>query len=93
MKSYTIKDYITAQCHHFMEAPLTMGAVHGLTGGQICDTGCIDFNHGRCEAYRRLTDWRNDRVKPPTPPETVRAEARRRGVSIKQVRRERRDGR
>ena len=52
MKSYTIKQYLDAGCQE-MEVP-AMTAVHGMTGGKVCDTGCHAFDSGKCPAYKKL---------------------------------------
>lgn len=53
MKSYTVQQYITAGCHEMEHS--NMLAVHGITGGKVCDTGCHAFNGGKCQAYKKLT--------------------------------------
>ena len=63
-------------------------AIHHATNGDPCTTGCAWFDNGKCPAYKALT-------KPPVVPsspqgETVRAAAQRLGVSISEVRRQRR---
>ena len=90
MKSYTVEEYINAECPQMSD--FIMHAVHGETGGRLCDTGCFNFNSGRCAAYQRLIRPKYTIQKKQTG-ETVRAEAARRGISIKQVRRERADAR
>jgi len=84
MKSYSMEDYKKAGCKEF-ENP-SMIAVHAIVGGKVCDTGCYAYHSGRCGAYKNLV---NDRVVPETPTETVREEAKRRGISISEVRRQR----
>lgn len=53
MKSYTIQQYLNAGCPE-MSIPI-MVAVHGKTGGKVCDTGCHAFHNGKCPAYKKLT--------------------------------------
>lgn len=53
MKSYTVQQYITAGCPE-MDVSV-MVAVHGKTGGKVCDTGCHAFNGGKCPSYKKLT--------------------------------------
>lgn len=91
MKSYSITDYLKAGCPE-LERP-DMMAVHGLTGGRVCDTGCWAFNGGGCAAYKKLTSLGlgSPHKNPNQHKETVRAEAKRRGLSINEVRRQRRD--
>jgi hypothetical protein len=87
MKSYTIDEYKKAGCSE-MEFP-AMIAVHGITRGQVCDTGCHAF--GRCDAYQKLTSGLSidNKVIKELSTESVRDEAKRRDISISQVRRER----
>ena len=92
MNFYTIQEYVDAGCPEVGDA--TGIAIYHLTGGKICDTGCNRFQGGRCGAYNRLVSRSqvatlNHRKEEQT--ETVREEAARRGLSIKQVRRERRE--
>jgi hypothetical protein len=89
VKSYTISEYISAGCNE-MNIP-SMLAVHGITNGKVCDTGCSRFNGGNCPAYKDLVKSKLV-VGPPhnSQYETVRQEASRRGISISQVRKERR---
>lgn len=68
-------------------------AVHGLTQGKVCDTGCAWFEHGRCPAYNRLiVPLASTIATASTPLETVREEAARRNLSISEVRRQRQQG-
>lgn len=85
MKSYTVAEYLDAGCPELKIASMML--VHGITGGRVCDTGCHAFNGGGCQYYRNLISGKT----PTKYAETVRQEAERRGVSIKTVRRERRD--
>jgi hypothetical protein len=85
MNAYSIAQYSSAECPE-IEIP-SMIAVHGITGGRVCDTGCHLFNNGYCRAYKNLTRNLKASIQPT---ETVRAEATRRGVSINEVRRNRR---
>lgn len=84
MDSYELEDYRKAGCKEFKNK--SMIAVHALVGGKVCDTGCYAYNSGRCSAYKNLV---NTRVVAELPSETVRAEAKRRGISISEVRRQR----
>ena len=90
MKSYSIEEYKLAGCEE-MEVS-TMRAVHGLSNGKVCDTGCHAFNNGKCSAYRNLSGSKTiqEHLKT-TMIETVREEATRRNISISEVRRQRRD--
>jgi len=91
MKSYTIHEYQAAGCLQYssLEVTATMLALHTVMGGKVCDTGCSFFDSGRCPAYKSLV--RDTKTAISVHTETVRKEATRRGVSIKQVRRERRE--
>lgn len=86
MKSYSITDYVNAGCEE-MNAP-AMVAMVTIANGKVCDTGCYAFSSGNCKAYKRLI---TENKTPSSPPETVKEEAKRRGVSINEVRRQRRD--
>ena len=85
MKQYTIEQYLDAGCEE-LKLPVMM-AVHMLTRGKVCDTGCHAFNGGACKAYKNLVKGQTA-ISQPT--ETVREEAARRGVTIAEVRRDRR---
>lgn len=90
MESYSVEAYQKAGCKLLADemagiSGIQGSLVHGLTGGKVCDTGCHAFNLGRCSAYQNLV---NDREVLVAPVETVRAEAKRRGISISEVRRQ-----
>lgn len=87
MKRYEILDYIKAGCEELKHK--AMVGVFGITDGKICDTGCHAYNNGNCKAYKNLINDRTDR-KMIEPTETVRNEAKRRSISISEVRRQRR---
>lgn len=89
MKSFDAMQYLAAKCNFAHESPRPFLAVHGITQGRVCDTGCAEFQGGKCAAYRALTASATPAGPSPEPTETVREEAARRGVSISQVRRER----
>lgn len=89
MNSFKIDAYIAAGCTMLppqKDGLAAMHAVHGLTGGRLCDTGCVAFRGGKCSAYMRLT--RNLPAQPIST-ETVKQEAARLGISISEVRRRR----
>ena len=89
MKQYTIDQYRQAGCPEMSGGML---AVHSITGGRVCDTGCSAFEGGRCKHYQKLTGSETIRAKyESSSAETVRDEAKRRGVSIAEVRRGRRE--
>lgn len=88
MRSYSIQEYEVAGCKEMRGAML---AIHGITTGKVCDTGCYAFNEGKCLAYLRLTHFVTPAENSITR-ETVRQEATRRCISISQVRRERNRG-
>ena len=86
MESYLVTDYKKADCPEVNDQ---IGlALHGLTKGKICDSGCNRFNGGNCKSYRILISAKTATAES-KPGETVRSEAERRGISIKKVRRER----
>lgn len=92
MNSYSVADYQDAGCS-LMNSPNRgmLLAVHELAGGKLCDTGCADFNKGKCLAYRNLLGAvvSGATINPSAPIESVRDEAARRGVSLSEVRRNR----
>jgi hypothetical protein len=69
---------------------ISMQAVWEFTNGKVCDTGCHAFDNGKCAAYKKLTT-----VSPTVPiqeiGETVKQEAARMGLSISEVRRQRKN--
>ncbi len=85
-KHFTIEEYEAAGC---MQMEVLSGIpLHALTLGRICD-GCPKYNGGNCESLRKM-------IMPPAKTlgapagETVREEAARRNIGIKEVRRQRR---
>jgi len=84
MKSYTIDEYLRAGCTEIMVSAIMLN--YSSLDGKVCDTGCWKFHNGKCGAYQRLI---YNLKKPEVPYETVRDEAKRRDISISQVRRER----
>lgn len=89
MKAYTVSQYKDAGCPEMENA--SMLAVHGITEGVVCP-GCYAFLNGDCPHYQKLIKGHNgvDDL-PGVAKETVREEAKRRGVSINTCRKERRD--
>ena len=77
MKNYTIEEYQASDCP-FIASVLGI-SMHNFTNGHMCDTGCYNFDNGKCSSYIKLTS------------ETVREEAARRCMSIKKIRTERRN--
>ena len=94
MESYPLEDYNSAGCKQLEEFEgmylNTFIGLHTLMGGRVCDTGCCYFDSNP-ECFKRLTS--RVYAQKPIYIETVREESARRGISIKQVRRERRDNR
>lgn len=88
MKSYSISEYIEAGCE---EMDGIMMAVHKATTGKVCDSGCAVFNEGTCHAYRKLILLDRLGKSPVKQQETVKQEATKRGISISEVRRQRRN--
>ena len=52
MKSYTVEQYRIAGCQEMENK--SMVAVHGITNGKVCGTGCHAFAGGKCQAYKKL---------------------------------------
>lgn len=85
MKEFPISDYAKAGCR-ITNMTVAMELLYEVTKGQVCN-GCPKYkNPDRCTAHRNLVN-NVDVSKPPR--ETVRAEAKRRGTSISEVRRQR----
>jgi len=101
MNSYSMQEYSEVGCMQLEKVALLLGhALWSVTGGRMCDTGCPAYKDGQAACFKKLTA--NEQSDPvpvrigtkldmAVQDETVRQEAKRRGVSIKQVRRERRD--
>jgi len=93
MESYSIEEYYDAGCPEYQKPDRIAISLYIFMRGRICDTGCSRFNFGACPAYKKMTkkkkeEWVPKRVLP-VYDETVRHEAKRRQISIGQVRRER----
>lgn len=86
MKSFALQAYKDAGCTLVPAMGAAAVELWRETSGALCP-GCAAYHDGGCQAYRKLTSGRSVLEKQYT--ETVREEAERRGVSIKQVRRER----
>ena len=59
MKRYTILQYDDAGCPWLKETAKInkehiFYAVLQATGGKVCDTGCAQFNGGKCPGYINL---------------------------------------
>ncbi len=91
-KIYTIFEFIEAGCTQF-EHPTIGIALYTYMGGRICGD-CPKVNN--CAPLRKLQAGNSSRLLDKALPqnnggETVRQEAARRGIGIKEVRRQRRD--
>jgi len=88
MKSFDIKSYQDAGCTMLavQKDNASMAAVHAITGGKLCDTGCAAYHGGKCAAFQRMTRSLPTQA---TYTETVKQEAARLGVSVSEVRRRR----
>ena len=91
MKSYKLDEYQGAGCPQYKFVGAVEMAVYMVMDGKVCDTGCPNFDFGACPAYKKLTKKKQPVPKRVLPiyTETVRQESERRGIGIKQVRRER----
>lgn len=87
--SITLLQFLESDdCQLAAPAPVFIGIWHA-TGGDPCTTGCAYFEGGKCPAYRALT---KPAVVADSPKgETVREAAARLGVSISEVRRQRKE--
>lgn len=92
-KIFSVDEYIEAGCMQFENLWMGVG-LYNLTRGEIC-TECPFMNN--CPAQHKLMKAEQTKQKPTAPTltweETVRDEAARRKISIKQVRRERNEAR
>ncbi len=86
-QSFTLTEYMDAGCMQ-MEIPKLGAALHAYTHGKMCD-GCPAYHGGKCESLRKMQRPENKSIQSPAG-ETVRQEAARRGISINEVRRQRR---
>lgn len=85
----TLVEYKAADCPFYLHSPPAFYAVHGLTNGNVCETGCSWFDSGNCAAFRKLSIPYKVTAGQ-APQETVRDTAKRIGISISEVRRRRR---
>jgi hypothetical protein len=90
MKAQNIENYVKAGCIIIGETPSkNVIARHLIYKGKLCDE-CFAFNNGTCESYQKLTEEENEKKRFAQPSMlTVRQEATKRNMSIKQVRKER----
>ena len=84
-------EYLDAGCE--LATPFILFVmIHQKTRGDPCTTGCAYYENGKCAAYRKL--FMPAQTKPNTSTqqhgETVRETAQRLGISISEVRRQRR---
>jgi len=90
MKKYSLEEYNESGCPEVQD--IIGISIYHSTQGKICDTGCHRFNNGKCKAYLKLTiSSTENKLSKTHQKETVRTEALRRHISIKEVRRQRRD--
>ncbi len=66
----------------------TLEAVHKMTGGRMCTTGCFTFNNGKCASFQRLENGAAAKAAV-APSETVREMAARLNISLSEARRQR----
>ncbi len=91
-KPYTQEEYKAAGCSLFRGTVAeTIMAVHEMTGGKLCTTGCADYNGGRCAAFQKLENGAAQKVVAAggAPVETVREMAARLNISLSEARRQR----
>ena len=84
---FSLDDYNNAECPLMQETPYMFVQIYRMTNGNVCDTGCYAYGH--CKACDRLHPTNHSPKN--KYPETVRQEAARRGLGIREVRRQRRD--
>ena len=96
MKPFTIQQHVDAKCPWTTpsrESIFTFEELHHYAGNEGLCSGCFDFKNGACPAYKRMKGCvMQDTIKtiPEVPAESVKQEAERRGLSIAEVRRQRR---
>jgi len=84
---YELKEYADAGCMQ-MEVPVLGAVLWRHANGVMCD-GCPKCHGGNCDSLRKMQrPVKKEAIEPAG--ETVRAEATRRGIGIKEVRRQRR---
>jgi hypothetical protein len=88
MKIYSISEYARAGCPFLKDSPPIFIGLHKQVGGKVCDTGCGQFDGGRCAAYAQMV--REVKINAgQNPSETVRLMGHRLDISISEVRRRR----
>lgn len=86
---FSMREYEDAGCMKFDVPFLIVKALYLYTNGVMCK-GCPKFQGGSCKSFRKMLAANSPQPQQAEYIEPVRAEAARRGISIKQVRRERR---
>ena len=88
-RKFSLHEYTQSGCMQF-EAPELGFALFNITNGVMCE-GCPAFHNGRCPSFQKMIATHPLTTQPAAEPvETVRQEAARRGLSISEVRRQRR---
>ena len=88
-KAFSLSAYMQTNCIQFEGRARGIGiALHQAMEGFICN-GCPKFNDGVCPDYKQLLGSTQLQSTPKAQQETVREEATRLGISIKEVRRRR----
>lgn len=89
-RKYSLSEYDAAGCKQFDDSNLLIvAALHRFTSGLMCN-GC-PIRLYNCAAYNKLLALDKKTKPQPMQTETVREEAKRRNISISEVRRQRRD--
>lgn len=92
METSEVVDFLAAGCEIAVRSPNLFDGLFQATNADPCTTGCAYFEGGRCDAYRQILKKRNENKNNTIRSlgESVKDEAARRGISISQVRKERR---
>lgn len=88
MSGPRVQDFLNAGCE--LASPLTLFlGIYGLTNGKPCEGCAYDMHGSKCAARKTLFAAPPKALYVAPPTETVREEASRRGISISEVRRQR----
>jgi len=89
MQKFSLDQYMEADCFQVERGPgLMVGiALYDVTQGEMCP-GCPKYENGKCESYQTLLSFL-PKPEAKESGETVRQEAARLGIGIKEVRRRR----
>ena len=85
---FTALEHIESNCMQFEKLLLGL-ALYNKLNGALCNPECPAFQNGSCKSYKMM---HRGTITQPVSTETVREQAKRLGISISQVRRNKQDG-